>query len=167
MEDHSLMTHYCSSIQRIRLGQFVSLFIVSFLFVTQPVTGLSETPHQKISIVLNDFSVHPSISQTTAGTFIFDAANKGINTHELVILRTELKPEALPRKKFKNGRGATTEYLVNEDDARLKTIDEIEEFPAGTRQKKTVFLSSGHYVLFCNIPGHYDKGMYASLHIAE
>ncbi len=159
------MRHHRSSILRIRLAQFVTFFIVGILLVIQPVTGQSETPHQKISIVLNDFNVHPSVSQTTARTFIFDAANEGINTHELVILRTDLKPDALPRKKFKNGQVAPTEYLVNEDDARLTTIDEIEEFPAGTRQKKTISLSAGHYVLFCNIPGHYDKGMFASLQI--
>lgn len=28
-----------------------------------------------------------------------------------------------------------------------------------------MFLTPGHYVLFCNIPAHYDKGMFTSLHI--
>jgi len=94
-----------------------------------------------------------------------EAMNEGMSVHELVILKTDLNPTTLPRKEAKPRQGIVTEYLVNEDDARIKTIDEIEEFPAGTSQKKTVVLDPGHYVLFCNIPGHYDKGMYASLQI--
>jgi len=55
---------------------------------------------------------------------------------------------------------------VNEDDARITTIGEIEEFSTGITQKKTVVLDPDHYVLICNIPGYSDKGMYASLHSA-
>ena len=86
---------------------------------------------------------------------------------QLVIIRTDLDPAALPRKEAKKPHSISSEYLVNEDDPRIETIEEIEEFPAGTSQKKTVFLDPGHYVLFCNIPGHFDKGMYASLHIVR
>ena len=87
--------------------------------------------------------------------------------HELVILKTDLNPAELPRKEAKHHQELVQEYLVNEDDARVETIDEIEEFPVGTSQVKKVFLEPGHYVLFCNIPGHYDKGMYTSLHIVQ
>ena len=119
----------------------------------------------QVTVILQDFHVHPNRNEAKAGRLTLEAVNEGMSIHELVILKTDLNPAALPRKEAKPHQGIVTEYLVNEDDARMKTIDEIEEFPAGTSQKKTVVLDPGHYVLFCNIPGHYDKGMYASLHI--
>ena len=143
------------------------LFLLTLVFLGFNLFALAqaETGQERVTVVLKDFYVQPNITQAKAGKLTFEAVNEGVSTHELVILRTDLKPGALPRKEAKPQQGVVTEYLVNEDDARLATIDEIEEFPAGTSQKKTVALEAGHYVLFCNIPGHYDKGMYASLHI--
>ena len=130
-------------------------------------TEIQPEVEEPVTIVLKDFDVHPNITQAKAGRLTLEAVNKGKSIHELVILKTDLNPAALPRKEAKPQPGRVTEYLVNEDDARIETIDEIEEFPAGTSQKKTIVLGPGHYVLFCNIPGHYDKGMYASLHVSR
>ena len=143
------------------------LFFLTLVFLgfNQFALAQAETGEERVTVVLKDFSVRPNITQAKAGRLTLEAINEGISTHELVILRTDLDPAELPRKEAKPNQTIATEYLVNEDDARIKTIDEIEEFPAGTSQKKTVALDPGHYVLFCNIPGHYDKGMYASLHI--
>jgi uncharacterized cupredoxin-like copper-binding protein len=91
----------------------------------------------------------------------------GMSTHELVILQTDLNSAGLPRKETKDHYGIIIGHTVNEEDATVKKIDEIEEFPAGTRQAKKVFLMPGHYVLFCNISGHYDKGMYTSFHVIK
>jgi len=118
-----------------------------------------------ITLVLKDFSIDPNTNRAKAGRFTLEAVNEGKGLHELVILKTDLNPAALPRKEATPLQGMPTQYLVDEDDPRIQTIDEIEEFPSGTNQKKTVALEPGHYVLFCNIPGHYDKGMHASLHI--
>ena len=134
----------------------------------RPVHVRSPEPTEgRVTVVLKDFRVHPNVTEAKAGRLTFSAMNEGVNTHELVIIRTNLDPAALPRKEAKESPSLSTGYLVNEDDVRIEKIDEIEEFPAGTRQKKAVFLDPGHYVLFCNIPGHYDKGMYASLHIVR
>ncbi len=134
---------------------------------TQIALAKTEAKESRIIVALQDFSVHPNATHAKAGELTFKAVNKGINIHELVILRTDLNPSALPRKEAKSHQGTAREYLVNEDDTRLETIDEIEEFPPGTNRRKTVQLEPGHYVLFCNIPGHYDKGMYASLRIIQ
>ena len=94
-----------------------------------------------------------------------EAVNEGISIHELIILKTDFNPAALPRNEAKPHQRMAPEYLVHEDDARIQTIDDIEEFPADISQKQTVVLDPGHYVLFCNIPGYYDKGVSTSLHI--
>jgi uncharacterized cupredoxin-like copper-binding protein len=118
-----------------------------------------------ITIILKDFSIDPHTNRAKAGRLTLEAVNEGRSLHELVILKTDLNPAALPRKEANPLQGMGTQYLVDEDDPRIQAIDEIEEFPSDTSQKKTVTLDPGHYVLFCNIPGHYDKGMHASLHI--
>jgi len=118
-----------------------------------------------ITIILKDFSIDPHTNRAKAGRLTLEAVNEGRSLHELVILKTDLNPAALPRKEAKPLQGMGTQYLVDEDDPRIQTIDEIEEFPPGTSQSKTVILVPGHYVLFCNIPGHYDKGMFASLQV--
>ena len=139
-------------------------FSLSFLLFDYSALAQQQPTKERLTVVLKDFSVHPNATVAQAGKLTFEAVNEGRSAHELVILRTDLKPASLPRKETKSQLGMK-EYLVNEDDVRIKTIDEIEEFPAGTTQEKTVVLEPGHYVLFCNIPGHYDKGMHAPLHI--
>jgi uncharacterized cupredoxin-like copper-binding protein len=46
-----------------------------------------------------------------------------------------------------------------EEDA-VSVIDEVEETAPGGSASLTVDLASGHYVLFCNVPGHYSQGMH-------
>jgi uncharacterized cupredoxin-like copper-binding protein len=156
-----------SMIRQAPLLTFGLFFTLAFQVCSQIAIAQTGTAEEPVTIVLKDFDVHPNITQAKAGRLTLEAVNKGKSIHELVILKTDLNPAALPRKEAKPQPGRVTEYLVNEDDARIETIDEIEEFPAGTSQKKTIVLGPGHYVLFCNIPGHYDKGMYASLHVSR
>lgn len=122
--------------------------------------ALPETPMQ---VTLKDFSVHPNHTTVKAGWVTFQAVNAGTTTHELVILRTNLNPANLPQMEEKDTNGTVTGHIVNEEHAAVEPIEEIEEFPAGDRKEKKMLLNPGNYVLFCNIPEHYDKGMYASL----
>lgn len=162
------MTYKGSTIRQVPLLVFSLIFLTLVLLgFVQSVQAQHEPVEGSISVVLTDFQVHPNVTEATAGRLTFSVTNESARTHELVIIRTDLDPAALPRKAAKESHGLSTEYLVNEDDPRIETIEEIEEFPAGTSQKKTIFLDPGHYVLFCNIPGHFDKGMYASLHIVR
>ncbi len=160
------MTHQFSIIRLFHCLAFGCLVGVITIPAWHLTTYAQEPPiEDHVTVTLQDFHVRPDKTQAQAGRVSFTAVNEGISLHELVILRTDLDPAELPRKEAKDYEGTGREYLVNEDDAEIVTIDEIEEFPAGTSQKKIVSLNPGHYVLFCNIPGHYDKGMYASLHI--
>jgi uncharacterized cupredoxin-like copper-binding protein len=147
---------------------FLLVFFTLFFPVSDPFAiAEPETREVHVTIVLKDFFVHPNTNQAKVGWLTLEAVNEGMSMHELVILKTDLNPAELPRKEAKDHQELVQEYLVNEDDARVETIDEIEEFPVGTSQVKNVFFEPGHYVLFCNIPGHYDKGMYTSLHIVH
>lgn len=152
------------------LGSLIVFLLVlswSFAGFGQSTLDQLENAEEQIIIILEDFTVHLQKAQVKAGWITLTVVNMGMSTHELVILKTDLNSAELPRKKSKDHNGIIIGHTVNEEDATVKKIDEIEEFPAGTRQARKVFLMPGHYVLFCNISGHYDKGMHASFHVIQ
>jgi len=105
-----------------------------------------------VQIVLDEWSIAMEGSART-GAVIFEVENKGSAIHELVILKTDLAADALP---VDGGK-------VDEDAAELEVIGEVEEFPSGQAEVGTFELDSGRYVLICNIPAHYEQGMYAEM----
>jgi len=98
---------------------------------------------------LKEFSITASPSSVPAGPVQFIASNTGTMEHEMVILKTDLAPDALP----------VADNKASEDGPGIQVIDEIEEFGPGTQATLTVNLTAGNYVLICNIPGHYQSGM--------
>ncbi len=167
-ESRNAMTPKISMIQQIWfLTLALSCLTWAFPILDQPAVAQTKPTKEQVTVILKDFSVHPNTTQAKSGRLTFEAVNEGISTHELVILRTDLRLTDLPRKEAEGQSGMMAEYLVDEDNALIEIIDEIEEFPSGTSQKKTVSLDPGHYVLFCNIPGHFDKGMHALLHVVQ
>ncbi len=128
--------------QPLTLASFVAcLGIAAFHQPALANPGLSNEP---IIVTLKDFQIHTSITQAKSGGLTFKAVNEGKNIHELVIIQTAMNPAELPRKEAENQEGIVTGYLVNEEDTRLETIDEIEEFPPGSSQEKKVLLKPGH-----------------------
>ncbi len=124
--------------------------------------GVVHTPPSgatQVNVALAEFSVAPDPATAPAGEVYFLAANGGAEAHELVVIKSDLTPDALPND---DGR-------VPEDDVDF--IGEIEPF-AGASDASIVFdLEPGAYVLICNIveeeasgntESHYLEGMYAA-----
>ncbi|MDQ1477664.1 MAG: hypothetical protein QOE62_2893, partial [Actinomycetota bacterium] len=120
------------------------------------------------SVTLQEFSiaVHPGLVQS--GHVTLTVANAGSITHELVIVRAA-SASALPRVKKAGERsvGAVNEEVIAEADKMGETGD----VPARTTVTKTLDLSPGTYVMFCNIDNkssgsvlnHFTHGMVATL----
>lgn len=102
-----------------------------------------------VDAALSDFSIVLSANSVAKGSVTFNATNEGPSVHELVILKTDLAPDALPVDAAK----------VDEAGPGVELIGEIEEFASGATEPGTFDLSAGSYVLVCNIPGHYPAGM--------
>ena len=141
------------------------LMAIGFAILGFAQQGLSQPafPTTHVHVTLKDFSVDPDQITAQAGWITFQAMNAGTMAHELVILRTDLNPANLPQIAEKDHKGSVTGLIVNEDHAAVEPIEEIEEFPADSLKEKKILLAPGRYVLFCNVPEHYTKGMYASL----
>jgi len=84
----------------------------------------------------------------------FGIDNDGPSVHEFVVLRTDDAPDALP---VENG-------VIPED--QIDLIDEVEDLAPGTSSSLDVNLDAGAYVLVCNLPAHYEQGMFAAFTVA-
>lgn len=112
---------------------------------------------ETVEVTLQEFAVIPAQDSVGAGEVTFEATNEGPeDVHELVVIRTDLAPDALPT----DDNGA-----VDEAGEGIEVIGEIEEFPVGETESATFDLDAGAYVLICNIydededEAHYAVGM--------
>jgi uncharacterized cupredoxin-like copper-binding protein len=141
---------------RQRRGVALLFAAVSLALVAAACGGGGET----IEVTLQEFAVSLSDSSASAGEITFEATNDGPNdTHEFVILRTDLGPTELPTDET----GA-----VDEAGESIEVVDEIEDIAVGDTPTLTVDLNAGSYVLICNIydedeqESHYQEGMRTS-----
>ena len=118
----------------------------------------------QVDVTLNEWGVAPSVDSVSAGQIYFLAENIGpVDPHELVIVKSDLSPEALP---FIESEG-----LV--DETQVEIIGEIEEFAPNSSASGVFDLAPGNYVLICNIAEiedgvlerHYQLGMYRAFRV--
>lgn len=132
---------------------FVALAIVACGSSTPSATPAGPTA---VDVTLQEWAVVPASTAIKAGKVTFNARNVGpVDAHELVVIKTDLGPLALPT-------GA--DGKVDEAGAGIEMIGEIEEFAVGASASATFDLAPGKYVLICNIvdaegDAHYKKGM--------
>ena len=90
-------------------------------------------------------------TELAAGDVTVSFENEGAIKHKLVILKTDVPADSL---EVHDGK-------VHEHD--YAEIGEIEGVAPGTSKSATFDLEPGTYALICNLPGHYQAGMYATL----
>jgi uncharacterized cupredoxin-like copper-binding protein len=105
-----------------------------------------------VEIKMGDFYFQPKNATAPAGSVTIKAPNVGKVVHELVLAKGE-DPAKLPVK------GAE----VDEAKIESKIPGEVADVEAGQTKQATIKLSPGEYAMFCNIPGHYQQGMYGTL----
>lgn len=108
-----------------------------------------------VNVRLEDFEVRRDAAEVPAGTVSFRILNQGPTTHELIVVRTELAPGKLTLQPD----GLT----VDEEADGIEFLDEAEGLDIDDRQTMVLGLTPGHYVLYCNLEGHYLGGMHAAL----
>jgi uncharacterized cupredoxin-like copper-binding protein len=104
-----------------------------------------------VNVDLGEWFITPDVEEIEAGPVTFNTTNSGSIPHELVIIKTDMPVNDLP---VEDGR-------VDED-AAGEEIGEIEQFDAGLTVAGTFELEPGNYALICNIPGHYEAGMFVA-----
>lgn len=107
-----------------------------------------------VIVTMDDFSLEATPGTFDAGDITFGIQNDGPSTHEFVVIRTDVAPDAL---QVENG-------LIPED--QIDLVDEVEDIAPGTNTSLTVNIELGSYVLVCNLPAHYESGMHAAFTVA-
>jgi uncharacterized cupredoxin-like copper-binding protein len=110
-----------------------------------------------IGITLSDFKVEPAETSAAAGELTFDVTNDAEQTHEFVIVKTDLAADALPTNEDGD---------VDEEGEGIEPVNEIEDITSGSTQSLTVTLDAGNYVFLCNLPGHYRQGMHTTFTVS-
>jgi uncharacterized cupredoxin-like copper-binding protein len=113
-----------------------------------------------LEIKMGDFYFDPKNVTAQAGPTTIEAPNVGKVEHELVLFKSNLNPAELPTK----ANGEVDEDKLVQTGNEL--VGEIEAEPGETKSGK-FNLTAGKSVMVCNIPGHYEKGMYGSLTVSE
>ena len=108
-----------------------------------------------VNVRLEDFRVRMDTAVVSAGTVSFRLLGQGPTTHEFIVVRTDRSPDKLPLQPD----GLT----VNEEALGVELVDEADGLDIDDRQTLDLRLAPGHYVMYCNLEGHYLGGMYAAL----
>jgi uncharacterized cupredoxin-like copper-binding protein len=111
-----------------------------------------------VNVHEHDFKLTTDTPLVRAGYVTFRIRNTGPSTHEFIVARTDVAADALPLQK--------NDITVNEDSPQIHEVGSLGEVRLGTTRDLTLKLAPGHYVLFCNLSGHYRGGMYSLLTVA-
>ena len=104
-----------------------------------------------INATVQEWSIDLASSTVPSGEVTFNITNSGDETHEFVIVSTDMDAADLP--------------VVDDqvDESAFEPVDEVEDIESGTNPTLSVTLEPGHYVILCNLLAHYGKGMHANL----
>ena len=108
-----------------------------------------------VNVLLEDFRVREDAAVVRPGTVSFRIRNQGPTSHEFILVRTDRAPDKLPLQ---------SDGLTVDEEARgVELLDEADGLDIDDRETMVLDLAAGHYVMYCNLEGHYLGGMYAAL----
>jgi uncharacterized cupredoxin-like copper-binding protein len=121
----------------------------------------SARPTAQTVVVLPTFNGAPTIALTEwkvavastmkAGAFTFAITNSGTTPHELLIFESKLDAAAYPTQSSGG---------IDEEGAGVALVSDGENIDPGGTQERKITLKPGKYLFVCNIPGHFQQGMY-------
>ena len=100
-----------------------------------------------VVVNLTDYKVTLSATSMPAGTINFGIRNQAAMEHEFQLLRTTLAPDKL---------AVDTAQAKARQDGLVK---EVKGIRAGKVATVSAELTTGNYVIICNVAGHYQLGM--------
>jgi hypothetical protein len=120
----------------------------------------------EVGVTLKEWEVILDTESVPEGPVEFTIENNGEETHEFVIIKTDIDPGDLP---------TADDGSVDEDAPDIDVKQEVEDIENGDKTGRTYQLDPGSYALICNIVdendgesiAHYGEGMYAALEVTE
>lgn len=115
-----------------------------------PTTATQSAKPGTVTVTMKEFTITPSAPSAPAGKVTFAVSNSGQIPHEFVVVSTTKKAGELAEGASSTGGEASEKGKV----------DELGDLTPGASKSLTVSLKPGHYVLLCNLPGHYAAGQH-------
>jgi uncharacterized cupredoxin-like copper-binding protein len=109
-----------------------------------------------IAVTETDGDIDLQTTLLPAGRVTFEVTNEGPSKHEFVIAKTDLQASSLPQKEGK----------VDEEAQGFDVVKEVEDIDSGDTETVAADLEPGHYVIICNVPGHYQLGMRVDVNVS-
>lgn len=131
-------------------GSLALLTAVTFVGCAQDVAPGAKT--NDVGGNLKEWSVGLDASVANAGEVTFTVTNNGTIGHEFLVVKTDIALGKIP---------LDGDHFAEPTDG-IEVIDEIGEFAKGTTETLILTLAPGEYQIVCNLPGHYENGMYAA-----
>jgi uncharacterized cupredoxin-like copper-binding protein len=148
--------------QRVRRRQFYVAAVTATCAVTVAVVvgaasaGNARTAaDSEIAITMGkpaEYRLTAKPGTAKAGEVALAVRNRGKITHEFILLRTNTKAAKLKSRAEEPDKVVEPGFLL-----------ELEDVEPGDRVTVVTNMKKGHYVLLCNIEGHYADGMRADL----
>ena len=110
---------------------------------------------QVVNVTERDFTIKASPQRVSPGEVVFESSNRGPDAHELIIVRSRDTDARLQLR----SDGMT----VSEERLEPEIVGTLEPGAPGSVRELRVKLVRGHYVLICNMSGHYMGGMHTLL----
>ena len=110
---------------------------------------------ESVHVTLAEWTITPAHGEDfelDAGEMVFEIHNDGAAPHDLMVIRTDLAPDALP----------IVDGIVDQE-AAGEVIGGVDPIAGGEIYVEEYSLDAGSYVMVCTIPGHYQQGMSAEL----
>ncbi|HEV2310636.1 MAG TPA: hypothetical protein VGU73_08940, partial [Acidimicrobiia bacterium] len=139
-----------------RAALAAAMLLAAFVgLATAPAAAQNGGASSTVIVNIRDFKYHDNPSTVPAGTITFRVVNAGPSTHEFNVDRTDVADGSLPLR----ADGLT----VDEESPLLHRIGSLDTIGYQSTRSLTLRLRAGHYVLYCNLEGHYLGGMHVSL----
>ena len=97
-----------------------------------------------------EYAITVDPESAAAGSITFSIVNEGELEHEFEVFEGTLDPAEVPIE----------EERANFEGLGIEEVDEVEDLAGGDEAQLTVELPSGTHLLVCNLPGHWEQGMY-------
>jgi len=107
----------------------------------------------QVAVEMKDYSIALSVTSVKAGVVKFGVRNMGGMPHQFDLIKTDLAPDKLP---------IDSAAAKAKEDGLVKQVLNIGPGKVATTSAD---LQPGHYVIICNVAGHYQLGMRAELKV--
>ena len=128
-----------------RIAVLGALAVLAAALIAVLLASTSNAASKSTTVTLSEFKVAASPKSVSHGKVTFTVKNKGDMEHEVVVIKTSKAASKLP--------------VSGKEASEKGAVGEVEDIAGGKSKQLTLNLKKGHYVLVCNLPGHYKAGM--------